>query len=483
MNKIVEKYRLLSAPAKATLWFTICNLLVKGISFISVPIFTRMMSDEEYGILSIFMSYEQVILIIATWEIQLGAYQKGLFNFREDQKLFTSATQALVNILTVVVFTIIFLLNGIITNITGMSVGVLAVLFVYLLLQPSYSCWLARKRTEYDYKPAVIVTLVYSVANVLVPMVTLYTIGKTANVKFIFTLIASCAVCIFFYIPFANYSALIKCWNKVKRFWKFLIKFEAPLVLHSLSYLILSQADRVMIGCMVGNAQAAYYSVAYSLSSIVIIFQNSINQALLPWRYQMLQNKNYKKLREVTSVLLVAMATIVLCVILVVPEIMKLFFASNYYEALWSIPPITVGVFFMFLYTIFVNIESYYEKTQYVMYVSVTCGVFNILLNYVCIKLFGYIACGYTTMISYILFALGHYFFMSKILNSEDVKDQVVDGKMVLFISIAVISIAIGITCIYDHILIRYGIVFALMILGILKRNRIKDFMSQFRDK
>ena len=127
--------------------------------------------------------------------------------------------------------------------------------------------------------------------------------------------------------------------------------------------------------------------------------------------------------------------------------------------------------------------ESYYEKTQYVMYVSVTCGVFNILLNYVCIKLFGYIACGYTTMISYILFALGHYFFMSKILNSEDVKDQVVDGKMVLFISIAVISIAIGITCIYDHILIRYGIVFALMILGILKRNRIKDFMSQFRDK
>ena len=47
---ITSKYRSLSVQAKAALWFTICSFLQKGISFITVPIFTRLMSTEEYGI-------------------------------------------------------------------------------------------------------------------------------------------------------------------------------------------------------------------------------------------------------------------------------------------------------------------------------------------------------------------------------------------------------------------------------------------------
>ena len=45
---ITSKYRSLSVQAKAALWFTICSFLQKGISFITVPIFTRLMSTQEY---------------------------------------------------------------------------------------------------------------------------------------------------------------------------------------------------------------------------------------------------------------------------------------------------------------------------------------------------------------------------------------------------------------------------------------------------
>ena len=47
---ITSKYRSLSVQAKAALWFTICSFLQKGISFITVPIFTRLMSTEEYAV-------------------------------------------------------------------------------------------------------------------------------------------------------------------------------------------------------------------------------------------------------------------------------------------------------------------------------------------------------------------------------------------------------------------------------------------------
>ena len=40
----MEKYRSIARPAKAAIWFTICSFILKGISFITVPIFTRIIS-------------------------------------------------------------------------------------------------------------------------------------------------------------------------------------------------------------------------------------------------------------------------------------------------------------------------------------------------------------------------------------------------------------------------------------------------------
>ena len=54
MRKILEKYKGLEIPAKATIWFTISNILQKGILFLAVPIYTRLMTTSEYGIYSVF---------------------------------------------------------------------------------------------------------------------------------------------------------------------------------------------------------------------------------------------------------------------------------------------------------------------------------------------------------------------------------------------------------------------------------------------
>ena len=53
---ITSKYRSLSIQARAAFWFTICSFLQKGISFITVPIFTRLMSTEEYGTYTVYLS-------------------------------------------------------------------------------------------------------------------------------------------------------------------------------------------------------------------------------------------------------------------------------------------------------------------------------------------------------------------------------------------------------------------------------------------
>ena len=57
MNKIIQKYKNSNVAIKAALWFTICNLLQKGITMISMPIFTRLLSTEQYGVLTIYNSW------------------------------------------------------------------------------------------------------------------------------------------------------------------------------------------------------------------------------------------------------------------------------------------------------------------------------------------------------------------------------------------------------------------------------------------
>ena len=51
---------------KATIWYLVCEFVLKGISFITMPIFTRMMTSEEIGSFSILASWISILSVIVT---------------------------------------------------------------------------------------------------------------------------------------------------------------------------------------------------------------------------------------------------------------------------------------------------------------------------------------------------------------------------------------------------------------------------------
>ena len=66
-RKAVQKYKNLPVVARATGWFVICSLIQKGISFLTTPIFTRLMSTEQYGLFSVYTSWLQILTIFSTF--------------------------------------------------------------------------------------------------------------------------------------------------------------------------------------------------------------------------------------------------------------------------------------------------------------------------------------------------------------------------------------------------------------------------------
>ena len=87
MNKSNHKYSAIKRPAVASIWYAAAAILGRGIGFIFTPIFTRLLSAEEYGLFTLYTTWLGVFTIISTLEIGGGVLMRAL-----QKKDWTSGT-------------------------------------------------------------------------------------------------------------------------------------------------------------------------------------------------------------------------------------------------------------------------------------------------------------------------------------------------------------------------------------------------------
>ena len=54
---------------KAGTWYTICTFILKGLTFITTPIFTRLMSEEAVGSYANFAAWVTILTSVATLDL------------------------------------------------------------------------------------------------------------------------------------------------------------------------------------------------------------------------------------------------------------------------------------------------------------------------------------------------------------------------------------------------------------------------------
>ena len=261
--------------------------------------------------------------------------------------------------------------------------------------------------------------------------------------------------------------------------WKHALNVELPLLPHSLSLTILGSSDRIMIRNMVGAAEAGIYSVAYSAGVVVNVLKKSIVDALKPWLYQKIKEQDYGLIRSTVNIVMVLVTFISAVFIALAPEIIFVMAPVQYHEAVYVIPPVAASSYFTFLYNIFSIVGMYYEKTKKIMVASVSGAVLNLVLNVICINLFGYIAAAYTTLICYMFFAFAHYIIMRLICREYLNNIEIYDMKFIIILSIIVVLMSIIFTFTYGNMLIRYLIIAIICTVAFWKRNL---FISSIRE-
>ena len=466
VRSIIRKFKTASPVVKASMALLFANLVLKGLSLISGPIFTRIMSEEQYGIVSTFASWESLLTVIITLNLSAGVFNNGMLDFKEDRDSFQFSLLTVSSSLAIVGFVIFLIFRAPLLKLFEIPALAVYLMFLKFLFVPAYSYWSGRQRYEYKYKALTIITIGSAVLSMAIGIVGVLHVDDSHAA--ITRIVAMEGVSITIGIVFFFIIGFRAHFRFNKNYCKYALKFNVPLVPHYLSMYVLSSSDRIMITKMINTSATAIYSVAYTVASVITIVWQSIDASLSPWIYEKLDKDEKAPVRKLTTDIVLLFAGMCLGCTLLAPEIMIILAPASYSSGIYVIPPVSAGVFFTTMYSIYMRIELFYKQTGFATVATSIAAILNIILNYIFIKLFGAVAAGYTTMTCYALLALFHYVNVKRRGYSD-----IINNRMFFLLSLAVIVGSIIISLLYSYLPIRISLIVIAVILAGWKRKTI----------
>lgn len=477
--KIFNEYKKLDQTKKAMIWYTFSNVLIKSVALLSTPIFTRLMTTSEFGKFTIFQSWLSILIIVTSLNMFQGGYTKGLIAFEDDSDGFTSASMGLVITVTFFWIIIYFCAYNFWNKFFELTPLLMIFMGLNLLFMPVLEFWSARLRFEYRYKEVVFISIVISVSSVLLGIIlVMLNNNYRVEARALADLLARVVICGLILISIFKKGKIF--YNKT--YWKYNLSFNIPLLPHFLAFYILNQSDRLMISKMIGNTQAAYYSVAYTISMMMNLIMSALNSALTPFIYKSINNGKNADIRKGTTFVFILMAMLCIVTMAFAPEIITIFAGKNYADAVYVVPPIAASVYFIFVYSMFSTVEYYYQKTVRIAVATSVSAVVNVVLNYYLINIYGYYAAGYTTLISYMILTVMHYIFYKAIVTDKLGKNvELYNMKVIVICSIFVLVTMLFMIYIYKEQVIRYSVILAIVVVCLFNFRKIRLLFSDFK--
>ena len=477
-RKILNKYKNFSLPVKAAFWYTLCNFFNKGLSLLSTPIFTRLMSVEDYGTFVIFQSWFSIIIIFTSLNMFMSGYTKGLILYEKDRKKFSSSLLGLTTTLTIGLLIAYVINMDFFTNLFELSPYLMIFMFLELLFMPALEFWMAEQRFDYKYKNVIFVSAGMNFICLLVSVISVVIFKDKISARVISDVLSKVLFGLVIFV------IIFKSGKKYydKKYWNYSLKFNIPLLPHYLSNYVLSQSDRIMIAKMVGKVQSTYYSVSYSISNVLLLLVLALNNALTPFIYKSIKANKIKEINKIVTPSILLVGLISIFVMALAPEVVYVFAGNKYMEAVKVIPPVAASVYFIYIYSMFSNVEYYYQKNILIAFATTISAGLNLVLNYIFIKKYGYVAAGYTTFVCYILLSLLHFIFYKKIIKKElpGIKN-IYNNTVILIVSIFIIFFMISMTYLYNSIF-RYVVLLLSLLILIIFRKKIFEIYNGIKN-
>lgn len=451
--------------------YTLSNIVIKGMAFITTPIFTRLMSQEEYGSFSNISSWANIISIIATLCLY-SSISRAKYDYDEDMKGYMSTITIVGSVFTLIIWLLIELKIGFWERLFNMDRLYIRSIMLYSLFTPAVQTLITKHRMYNEYKNVIALTWITLLVTTFGALGLTFLMSNKLTGRVIgnYTIIAIVDTAFWLYIVIQGKKiSLEMC--------KYACALSLPLLVHELSGVLLNSSDRIIINQLCGARKAALYSIAYTIAMIITVVLSSLNQAWVPWFFDKMQKNDRESIRTVVPKYMAGFTVGCIGLMIIGPEMVLIFGGKDYLEAMYVIPPVCLAIEIQFVYTLYVNIEFFEKKTTYISLSTAGATVINIALNFYAIPRWGYIAAAYTTVIGYLFTFLFHYIVCKKIGY-----DNLFEKKNLLRnISISIFAM-VACLILYRYTWIRrfvlIGILLIVFIYLIKNRNKIINYLS-----
>jgi O-antigen/teichoic acid export membrane protein len=388
---------------KNTIYYGLGNVINKSLGFILIPIYSRVIPIEQYGVLAIVELFIMLLLALLNFGITPGheryfyiektknEYKRFLFNnvlglfllslislaiitfFRSQLSLLFWGTRdysycillgliiTFVEINNLIPFQVLQYdgkpLNYIITNLVRLLMSVMATIYFVLSLK------LGIEGILYGRLLGSGLTMLYQLVAVLVPRM----IARIDFSKVILTM-----------------------------------RYGLPITVSLIGYLIFASSDRYMINWLLDERQTGMYGFGYKIANIVMLLVQSIGIGYLPLMYQ--QEKEADNMRFYRKMLFYYTFIMSYAVLFFLFFYKILLWPVVHNKEYWNgvlIVPVMSMAFLIMGMNYFVNIGmTLKNKTRYYIIPTFVSAFVNIGLNFIFIKRFGFIGAAYSALIS-----------------------------------------------------------------------------------
>lgn len=391
------------ATAKHAIVFGIGSIGKELIGFILLPIYTRLLSPSDYGVLTIITTVSNLLRAFLTLGLSTSIFRFFFYSneIRERKSLISSALIFLVlESLIILLIFVPFSVNSssLLFNSSEYSqhltLALITLCFSNLQIIPLALLRAEKKSLQFG---------IYSLINfVVILLLRIWlVVGKNYNIYGI--LLADCISSVIF-SALGIYLSRIYL---VKRFDLVLLRrmfvFGFPLVFSQLLSLALAQSDRFFIKHFLDTSQVGFYTLAYQIGVIVnVLLVGPFQLIWLPSSFE-----TYKPDEEniFFSKTLIYFGSIVAWFAFGISawsrEVLLVMSTPTYYWVYTIVPFIAYSYFFYGLYMV-VNIGVYIKnRTQEIALLVGISALINVLLNIILIPLIGLIGAASANLSAY----------------------------------------------------------------------------------
>lgn len=361
------------------------------VPFLLLPLLTRYLAPEEYGMVSIFQALTTGLLAFVGLNT-VGAAVRQYYDVESMVQLasYVGGCFKILAVSTAAVLVGMLVLQGLAVDLSGLSLD-----WLFLSVLASAGLFAVNMRLglwQVQGQALAFGSLQVSlgVLNAVITLILVVPLGMGADGRMTAILLAPVLLGVVS-IALLRRDGLIAL-GKTRSEMKDALAFGVPLAPHVLGLFLLSAGDRFVINSILGAESVGIYMVAMQISLGIGLVFDAFNKAFVPWLFTRLKKDELALRQQIVVVTYGCFGAAFLLAGLVVlagPILVYVLAGKDYHSALDYLGILALGQAFQGLYLMVTNYAFYAKKTGLLSSVTMLSGVLGIALLWLVVPVWG----------------------------------------------------------------------------------------------